>query len=280
MDYQEFHAKWQNLIFTPMDIPIPPCDPQQLQKFMDMYPGHSHDEKMQRKRLGKVMHKRNNRESEMYNFFRSFHVIDTMPDTPLICEDFAEMFPDVPKWLESLPLAPGKRLLFGWISQLAQSVVPNLDTSITSTIHVDEAGSFGLRWFINNTDNNLYFYGTKPDITLPSIIASKSHEKPSHFIYHDKINTQYNKHDIPRPSEHFYSDPIKISTKPHTGFMLGQQKAAHVIKSESHPHKCTFIVQPIGKLEDRWLWPELNQIIEQSVKNHPSETIWHEDFCD
>lgn len=277
MNYQEFHDKWKNLIFTPMDIPIPPCDTKKLQEFIDLYPGQSHDEKMQLKRHGKVLYKRNHDDLEMYNFFRSFHVIDTMPATPIICEVFAEMFPDVPEWLESLPLAPGKRFLFGWVSQLPPSL--DSDSKVTSTIHVDEAGSFGLRWFINNFDNNLYFYGTKPDITIPDIIASDPNEKTSYGAYHDTLNTQYNNHDIPRANKYFYSEPIKISTQPHTGFMLGQHKAAHVIKPESHPHKCTFIVQPVGKLEDRWLWSDLNQIVEQSVKNHSTETIWHEDFC-
>ncbi|MCP4832516.1 MAG: hypothetical protein GY886_09920 [Gammaproteobacteria bacterium] len=279
MEYQEFHAKWQNLIFTPLDISNPPCDAQQLQKFMDMYPGHSHEDNMNH-----IVHgaypERNHDPETLYDFYRSFHVINTKFSKPWKCEVFAEMFPDIPEWLRSLPLAPEKRFAFGWINQLRDQDVPDINFKTTSNIHVDEPGSFGLRWFFNNSDNNLYFYGTKPDITIPDIITSNPNTDTNYHLYHDTINNQLNSDDIPRANNNFYSKPIKISTTSHTSFMLGQQKAAHVIKSESHNYKSTFILEPLGRFEDRWLWSELDHIVEQSVNNHRSETIWHEDFCD
>lgn len=279
MNHQEFHDKWKNLIFTPLDLPGPPCDSDLLAEFMSEYPGYSHEDNMHLTMHGYYPQRDHDPHTE-YDFYRSFHVINTKIQKPWKCEVFAEMFPDVPQWLASLPMAPQKRFAFGWINQLSQCDVPDVNLSTTSNIHVDEPGSFGLRWFSNNLDNNLYFYGTKPDTNIPDIISQKPGVNTSLEMYHDTNNTTLTDHGIPRANHNFYTEPKKINVHANTGFMLGQHKAAHVIKTESHAHKCTFIVEPIGRLEDRWMWSELDLIVSQSVKNHPTKTIWHEDFCD
>ena len=279
MTHKEFHDAWQNLIFTPLDISNPPCESQKLAEFMSMFPGHSHEDQVYKFLTGEAP-VRSHYDKVEFNFFRSFHVINTIFPKPWRCDLFAEMFPEVSDWIETLPLAPEKRFNFGWINQLSAPDVPDIDISQTCNIHVDEPGSFGLRWFKNNLDNNLYFYGTRPDVTIPSLVESCTGNKTSWNLYHDQKNTYHADHGIPRANHNFYNEPRKISTASDTGFMLGQHRAAHVIRNESHCNKCTFILETVGKLEDRWLWSELNELVEKSIDNYPGETIWHEDFCD
>lgn len=276
MEHAEFIQKWQNLIFTPLDLPQPPCDKLLLREFMQMFPGHNHEDYVKHHVYGKVPVRNHDPDVE-YEFFRSFRVVNNI--LPWYCEVFADMFPDIPLWLSTLPMVPGKRFSFGWISQLEESDDSSINTMEYSNIHVDEPGSVGLRWFLNNTDNNLFFYATNHDITIPEIISQNPGVQQSKKLYHDNLDRVNPWHGIPQANHYFLSDPISINTSADTAFMLGQTKAAHVIKKESHDDKCTFIVEPAGNLEHRWDWQKLNTLIETSIENHPTETIWHEDFC-
>jgi len=280
MQFDEFHKRWEKLVFVPMDIGMPPLEYEKICEFMDMFPDHEHENYFRRS-LGAEPLIQDYDKEKNFDFFRSFRVYSNKPPYAWQCPIFKEMFPDLESWFETLPLAPGKRLSFGWISQLSPEYNTNFPTSL---IHIDEPGNFGFRWFQGNLDNNLYFYGTRGDITIPEIMDLNSNPNDPNDLqwnlFHNTTDASLNSQGLPKANQHFYNCARRIDCPEHTGFILGQTRAAHVIKRESNHNKVTYILEPVGRLEDRWLWQEVSDIIERSIDLYSNQVIWHEDLCD
>ena len=278
MSHQEFMHQWRDLIFTPIDIPGPPCDPELIAEFMHDWPGttyHKHvlDSIHTPERTGQTYDS-----NTEWDFFQSFVVKNSSTELPWHDTRFQKMFPDVPDWIQTLPMTPDKNYAFGWIAQLPTAEIIQTNPGNTSMIHTDETGSVGLRWFKQNTDNNLYFYETKPEYTIQEIYdLSLPETKYCMDLYHSPDRSVDPDTGLPRPNKYFKPQSVRINTRPDTGFMLQQANACHVIKKESQQAKYTFIVEPIGNFEHRWDWYRLNEIVTQSILRHPDEVIWRSD---
>lgn len=275
MQYPEFHARWEKLVFVPLDIPMPPCDHDLICEYMSQFPGRDHENYM-RKQLGYGPLTPEEWLDTEFDYFRSFRVFSNKPHFDWRCEIFREMFPDVEEWFQTLPLETGKRLSFGWINQLTPEYNK---TYPTSNIHTDEPGSFGLRWYSGNTDNNMYFYGTRNDITIPEI-DDLANSDFSWDRYHNTQDQSLNAQGLPRANHNFYEHAVPVDAPENCGFILGQNRAAHVIKTESQHNKITYIIEPIGRQEHTYLWQDVSDIIERSIDLYPDQVIWHEDLCD
>jgi hypothetical protein len=278
MSHQEFMHRWRDLIFTPIDIPGPPCDPELIAEFMADWPGTSYH-----RHVIKSIHGPDHTDipydpNTEWDFFQSFVVKNSSAEFPWHDTDFQAMFPDVSDWIQTLPMVPDKNYAFGWVAQLPTDTISQTNHMNTSMIHTDETGSVGLRWFKQNTDNNLYFYETKQGMTLEEIYElSVPETKYCLDLYHSPDQTPDPDTGLPRPNEYFKPQAHKVHTRPDTGFMLQQQNACHVIKKESQQAKYTFIVEPVGNFEHRWDWYQLDQIVTQSIDAHPTEVIWRSD---
>lgn len=284
MDHFQFTEKYKNLIFTPLDIPPPPVDKDKFKQWHEQRPLYEVEFTNRFSPPDYIYTWEQHLEilkSCKFTLFDSFHVQVQNNTIQWKDPEFFDQFPEVEEWFKCLPLPePNKRFVFGWLSQTPSDLLNQLNKPLFSPIHIDELNSFGLRWFLNNTQNNLYFYGTKPDITMADFYDQERGDIQTYTQTHCPSGA-VNQWGLPVPNENFLSTPIRINTRADTGFMMGQIKAAHVIKHElDNRDKATFIVQPIGLKEHRWNWSKLDKIVQQSIKKYPEETIWYEDFCD
>ena len=270
MTHDDFKNKWENLIFAPLDLPVPPIELNKLIDWCDSNPNfeRQHAEKL----LGK---KYSDEEWEVrnwgggYTFWQSYFVKHVMTGWD---QDFLTHFPEIQKWLDTLPIKEGKRFTFGFLRQYDTETLKEKKQFPNSTMHVDENASFGLRWFLNNNQNNLYFHPFSVDnkTAMDNYIDWPVTENGS-----VKITSQ----GLPYPNpKYFSSKTLRVNTRKNTAFLLGQVKAAHSIQHEITNDKFTFIVQPIGNIEHRWDWQKVDEILVKSIAKYPEEVIWHEDF--
>jgi hypothetical protein len=209
-----------------------------------------------------------------FPFFNSFRVCTPHNGWD---EEFVDSFPDILDWSRSLPLVEGKKFTFGWLYQYPRDYLTNSKKPLCSPIHVDEIGGFGLRYYLENNDNNLFFYGTKTsikdvkDIDNPDV---PTHKKTHKFV---KEEMQFTEQDYPVPCDYFFNKAVRINTRKNTSFLLGQEKAAHFIMHEQQP-KFTFIVQPVGKLEHRYDLAQIDKNIQATLLERADEFIWYDNL--
>lgn len=274
MDFLSFKKKYNDLIFAPLDFPVPPLDIDKLLQWSKNRPDFEYEELAARypdatkEKFDKMM------QESAFPLVTSYRVCRSQSGWN---EEFIADFPQILDWVETLPLVKGKRFTFGWLYQNDVDYLKNLNKPLCSPIHVDEIGGFGLRYYLGNKKNNLFFYGTKNTIhDVPNITNDNfSTDVITHLHIDNKL--QFSKEGYPIPNENFYNKPVKINTTENTSFILGQEKAAHFIMHE-HTPKFTFIVQPIGKIEHRYDWNAIDKNIQTVFQAKPEEFIWYEDL--
>jgi len=273
MNFQEFKKKYENLVFAPLEFDPPPLDPDKLlawtkenadfeiKEFQEIDSSWTEEK-----------HKSAIQESK-FPFFSSFRVCTSRNGWN---DDFVSNFPEILDWSKNLPLPKGKKFLFAWLYQHDVKVLEKFKKPLCSAIHTDELSGFGLRYFLENNKNNLYFYGTKK---TTADIAESATENIAHKVYHKTKDgiLQFDKNGFPLPSEDFFNKPVKVNTRKNTAFLLGQVKAAHFIMHERSP-KFTFSVQPVGKLEHRYDYTRIDKEIQSALLTRPEEFIWYEDL--
>lgn len=270
MNHEEFKNKWKNLIFAPLNLPCPPIDVDKLTEWTNN--NADHERKFYENIEGKPF-------TDEYWEERTWGARGALWESYFVHDpwqgdygDFFDHFPDVKDWFKTLPLVEGKRLTFGFLKQRDTTVLQEKNQYLSSTIHTDEVGSFGLRWFLNNQQNNLFFYPAK--VEIDGVITKQLQR------FNEAGTVLYTDDNVPLPNEDLlYPNYVKVNTRKDTAFILGQLKAAHWIKHESSLiDKYTFIVNPIGILEHRWDWTKVDAILTESIKTHPDEVIYHNDF--
>ena len=271
MNHTEFVNKWKNLIFSPLNIPCPPIDTDILTEWTNN--NADHERKFYECIEGKPFTDDSWEEitwGDRTALWESYFVHDPWQGD---YGDFFDHFPDVKEWFKTLPLVEGKRLTFGFLKQRNKAILQEKNQYLSSSVHIDEVGSFGLRWFLNNQQNNLFFYPAKTEISSNELGAS--------LQLMDKYGSmKFTKDNAPLPNENLlYPDYVQINTRKDTAFILGQVKAGHWIRHESSPvDKYTCIVKPIGTMEHRWDWAKMDAILTESIKTYPDEVIYHNDF--
>lgn len=275
MNFQEFKQKYENLVFAPLELEPPPLDSDkllawtkensdfELREFQEIDPTYTEE-----KHIDMI------KKCE-FPLFTSFRVCTSKKGWN---KDFVDNFPDIIDWSKSLPLPEGKKFLFAWLYQHDAELLKKLKRPLCSSIHTDELSGFGLRFFLENNKNNLYFYGTKKTI---ADITDSATENIAYKVYHKNGDgngvLEFDENGFPVPNEHFYNKPVKVKTRKNTAFLLGQVKAAHFIMHEHSP-KFTFSVQPEGKLEHRYDYARIDKEIQAALQTRSEEFIWHEDL--
>lgn len=277
MNYTEFLAKWKDLIFTPLDLETPfPLSSDQLLEYTKLYPGHAHEAMIHKTLYNKVRPDFDYTANDPndFEFFASYRIINR---GEIYDKIFCEKYPQVFEWFDTLPMPPGKKFTFGWITQLEEDVIKLSNKNMCSALHVDECMGFGLRLFFNNKDNNLFYYGVKPEYNVQTI---KENKDPYHNVgaFHSSDYSLNEKFQVPNANECFFENPIQINVGCETGFGMVQARAVHVIKKESHSDKITMIIEPVGDIKDHWDWEKVDRLLEHSVNKYPEQSIWYEDF--
>jgi len=146
MNSKEFNERWKNLLYAPLDIPVPLIDYNKIYKwietsnqeddmFLEYVPDHDDDPGV------------------IHGTYRCMFAKD---ENGWVCE-FDKLFPEYIEFFKTLPLNYFNTMYL--VQQTPERVGP-----MTSwVIHVDEINQFGLRVFLNKSEHGPTFYKIRKD---------------------------------------------------------------------------------------------------------------------
>lgn len=286
MNHEEFLEKYKDIVFIPTVLDPPPFDHGNLIKWIKDNPQVEHEYYCKKFNvdisLDEFLEMKWG-DTNFTTFFKSYYVCDYQMGW--WHEGFNTAFPEVLEWAKTIPTKPGKRIQFGVVTQRSLATLHEHKRQLCSSIHTDES-DVGLRWFINNKNNNLFFYKTKKPVKeiIDGINLGEDSDRfqgarlfnlmtdDNKFVLNETLG-------IPRPNEFCFPDPIQINVDENTGWFLNQHQSAHAIAHEiNNPDKVTIILDAIGAPQHKWDWDRLDKIMQDSLETHRDKAIFLQDF--
>ena len=281
MNRSEFLDKYKDIVLLPLVLDVPPFDLQKLYTWLDnnldfeyLYHCAKNGNDISKDDYYKAKYASNHNA-----FFRNYFVRDYK--LGWWNQNFNETFPEIIEWFDKeLPIpigAKGKRFTFYILKQHSIAELESHNKPLCSRIHTDE-NDLGLRWFINNKNNNVYFYKTrKPVLELrqewdgQGDLYNKLTDDNDLIIDHSR--------GIPMSNENCIGTPIRINLNENTSWLMNQRQSAHAVSHElDNSDKITLIVQSYGVEEYRWDWTKLDEILSDSLIKNRQQGIFYDDF--
>lgn len=280
MDFAQFKAKYQDMIICPLPYKVPDFNYDRLIAWADE---NRESEFIFRVNKGSPLSVEELKAAALsakLSFFESYFLLTKgASDASEWNYDFDKHFPEIANFVNELPVVGEKH--FGFIRQRPMHEIQAVNPHGVSHIHTDEHGGFGLRFYINSFNNDLYFYGLR-DGEIPEFIERRKQEVSSFGnvdIFHKtEGGNPVVAAGVPLAHESFYPTPVKSRLRdPNSVFLLNNIKAAHFVKLES-TNKLTFLIQGRTSIEKRYDWARLDKDIQNSLREKPAEFLYYDDL--
>lgn len=287
MDRQEFCKLYDNLLFVPLEVRHPPVDPALLGKWCE----ESNDSvKLRTQNLSPEERMEKLREfNNTKNIFSFASIYSLTNGDGTFKQSFLNYFPDFVEWFESLTFIKKspKDFRMGVLRQDTQEFIYRSDLHSHSPIHHDQPGTFGLRIYFNNNNNNMYMIPRK----VPHEYYGEVDPKIKKDVYNDVLHKKDENGDIvmtdngfPVPADEYHSVYLRARTpNKDTIFMLNDARCAHVVmkeydvRPEHQDEKYTMLLLARNEHDDLFDWDELHKVIQQSIEKNSEYVVWWDD---
>ena len=261
MNSKEFCEKYKDLMYCAFDNVPAISHPEKITEYLET----SEPFQAGSKREG----------ASLDEFFRSHPWgLADLHDVTDVLDDIA---PEISSWIKHSGVFIGPLAKILVIRQKTAEFLDHYSLPYVGPIHLDQPGAISIRFMVNNTQNNLWFYELTNKYQMGAVLERSN--------YSGEFNTRDENEKIVLHPDGYSEpngngvllEPTRLNASRTTGIIINESVCAHAatLESQEQPkpeeEKFTFVflpASPVGK--DNFNFDLLSDIIKQ----HPDTTSW------